>query len=110
MKQFIKTFLMVTGMAFLLLWVICGLLMAALPPLGLWNFFVPTPPPSFWQSLLMTLFEVLSLPVSVLEAVVNLNIGKYGFALFSMANSVSWGLCLGLPIYAAKRRFFTRAV
>jgi hypothetical protein len=112
LKVIFRQALSVTGISFLLFWIIWGLLMAALPPIGLWQFlgFAPTPPPSFWQSLLMLLFEVLSLPASIMMSVVNHDTGKCGFALFSLANSVVWGLCLGFPIYAAQRRFFTHAV
>jgi hypothetical protein len=57
----------------------------------------------------MLLFEVLSIPMSVMLSVVGHDSSRFVFALLSLANSVVWGLCIGFPIYAVKRRYFTHA-
>src|SRR5664279_5438881 len=111
MKQFAKTFCIVSGVSLLLFWVAWGLLMAVLPSISLWQFFgfTPSPPPSFWQSFSMLLFEVLSMHMSFMYEVVGHDGSRFVFALLSLANSVVWGLCIGFPIYAVKRRYFTHA-
>jgi hypothetical protein len=107
MKKFAKTFLIVSGTSFLLFWITWELLMAVLPPMSQWQFFsfTPTPPPSFWQSFFMLLFEVLSMPMSIMLSVADGGTGTFVFAALSLANSLAWGLCLGFPIYAIRQRF-----
>ncbi len=57
----------------------------------------------------MLLFEVLSMPMSFMYELVGHDSSRFVFALLSLANSVVWGLCIGFPIYAVKRRYFTHA-
>jgi hypothetical protein len=111
MTKFAKTFFIVSGTSLLVFWVIWGLLMAVLPPISLWQFFgfTPAPPPSFWQSFLMSAFVVVSMPASLMYEVVGHDSSRFVFALLSLANSAIWGLCIGFPIYAVKRRYFTHA-
>jgi hypothetical protein len=111
MKKFTKTFFIVAGTSLLLFWISWALLMVALPTISAWQFFgfTPTPPPSFFQRFAMFVFEVLSMPMSIMYEVVHHDSSRLLFGLLSLANSVAWGLCAGFPIYAIKRRFFTHA-
>jgi hypothetical protein len=111
MKKFAKTFCIVSVVSLFLFWIAWGLLMAVLPPISLWQFFgfTQSPPPSFWQSFFMLLFEVLSMPMSLMYELVGHDGSRFVFALLSLVNSVVWGLCIGFPIYAVKRRYFTHA-
>ena len=111
MKQFTKTFVIVASTSLLLFWISWALLMIALPPISAWQFFgfAPTPPPTFWQSFAMFAFEVLSAPMSFIYEVVDHDSSRFIFGLLSLANSIVWGLCVGFPIYAIRRRFFIRA-
>jgi hypothetical protein len=111
MKKFAKTFYITTGISLLLFWITWGLLMMVLPPISLWQFFgfMPLPPQSFWQSFFMLAFGVVSIPESFILEVFHNDGSRFVFALFSLANSVVWGFCIGFPVYAIKRRLSTRA-
>jgi len=76
-----------------------------------WQFvgFTPTPPPSFWQNLFWFAFVIVGMPASFMYEVVGHDNSTVVFVVLSLANSAIWGLCVGFPIYAVKRRFFTRA-
>ena len=112
MNKFVKTFLIVASTSFFLFWVSWALLMVALPPISAWQFFgfSPAPPPSYWQSFVVFVFVAVSMPMSIMYEIVHHDNSGLLFGLLSLANSVVWGLCVGSPIYAIKRRFFTRAV
>jgi len=109
MKQFPKTFIIAAGTSFLLFWICWLLLMIALPPISAWQFIglAPAAPPTFWQSFAMFAFEVLSAPMSLIYEVVHHDSSRFLFGLLSLANSAIWGLCIGFPVYAIRRRFFT---
>ncbi len=111
MKQFVKTFVIATSTSFALFWISWVLLMIALPPLSAWQFFgfAPTPPPTVWQSSAMLAFQILSAPMSLIYEVVHHDSSRFLFGLLSLGNSIVWGLCVGFPIYAIRRRFFTSA-
>jgi len=111
MKQFTKTFVIVASTSFLLFWFSWVLLMIALPPISTWQFFgfAPTPPPTLWQSFAMFAFEVLSMPMSLIYEVVHHDSSRFLFGLLSLANNIVWGLCVGFPVYAIRRRLFTSA-
>jgi hypothetical protein len=111
MKRFANLFLIVSGISLFMFWVTWELLMAALPPINLWQLFgfAPTPPPSFWQNLLLSAFAILSAPTSLMYELVGHDSSKVLFVLLSVVNSIAWGLCFSFPIYVVKRRFFAHA-
>jgi hypothetical protein len=108
MKKFAKTFCIVSGVSLVLFWIAWGMLMAVLPPVSLSQAFGLTPP-SFWQSFFLVLLEVLGIPASLMMSFSNQNPSTFVVILLSLANSVVWGLCIGFPIYAIRRKFFTHA-
>jgi hypothetical protein len=111
MKGFARTFVIVASTSFVLFWISWVLLMLALPPISAWQFFgfAPSPAPTFWQSFAMLAFEVLSAPMSLIYEVVHHDGSRFLFGVLSLANSIVWGLCVGIPIYVVRRRFATSA-
>jgi hypothetical protein len=49
------------------------------------------------------------MPMSIMLEVVGHDGSRFVFGLLSLANSVVWGLCIGFPIYAIKRRLVIHA-
>ncbi len=112
MKKFLKTAGIVAVANFLCFWMIYGLLAAAWPHAGLGQFlgFAPAPPPSHWLVFLQWTFGVLSAPGSVmLDGVGSANMMLL-IVLCSILNCIIWGVCLGFPVYAIRKRFWAQVV
>jgi succinate-acetate transporter protein len=109
MRKLAKTFFFVAVISFLLFWITYGLLMAALPHIGLEQFlgFEPTSSLTRSQNFLVYFFAILGMPMSIMLHGVNIN-NMFQIVFLSLLNSAIWGLCLGLPIFAVIKRFHSR--
>ena len=110
MNKFLKIGTTVAVGNLLLFWTSYGILVAAWPHSGLSQFLgfsPPPPPPPQWLGICMWAFVVLGAPASIILD----GVGGDHFALLlilsSIPNSALWGLCLGFPIYAIRKRLHT---
>ena len=107
MNKFLKIGAGIAIANLLLFWTAYGILMAAWPQTGLSQFLgfsPPPPPPPQWLGICMWAFLVLGAPASI---VLDGTGGDHFLLLLvssSILNSAFWGLCLGFPIYAVRKR------
>ena len=104
MKKIFNIALIVAAINLLLVWAAYGLLVASgFELFTFWSLFglAPAPTHSPWQMFLLHLFGLLSGPTRWIAEPK----GMLTIVLLSVSNSIIWGLCLGLPIYAITHRF-----
>jgi hypothetical protein len=104
MRKLLKLIAVVATANLLCFWIVYGLLLATSQHVTLWQFlgFVPHQPPSNWQSSLIWVFAVLGAPGSII-----MDGGASGMFLMvtaSVLNSLIWGVGLGIPITALRKR------
>ena len=111
MKKFANIFCIVAVVSLVMFWVAERLFVVTAQPLTLGQLFlgIPSPPPSLWHSIVTWSFIVLSAPMSLMLSVSDHAISTPVYVLLSLANSIVWGLCLGLPIYIIKQKTWSHA-
>ena len=107
MNKFLRIGTTVASVNLLLFWTAYAILMTAWPHTGLSQFlgFSPSPVIPPWLALFMWAFVVLGAPGSIILDGAGSDHFVLLLVLSSILNAAIWGLCVGFPIYAVRKKF-----